>query len=50
MTDNDIKVEGAHVISEALKINTKLTSLNLSCEKDKIKGKTRKEREMMLDL
>ena len=39
MTDNGIGVEGAKAMSEMLKVNTTLTTLNLGCEEE------RKERE-----
>ena len=39
MTGNGIGVEGAKAMSEMLKVNTTLTSLNLACEEE------RKERE-----
>ena len=35
-TDNKIGDEGAKMISESLKINTTLTTLNLSCDEIKI--------------
>ena len=41
MTDNNIGVEGAKSMSEMLKTNTTLTSLNLSGEDE---GKTEKEK------
>ena len=30
-TDNEIRADGARALSEALKVNTTLTTLNLSC-------------------
>ena len=36
-TDNNIGAEGARLMSEALKTNTTLTTLNLSCEQGKTK-------------
>ena len=39
MTDNGIRVEGAKAMSEMMKVNTTLTTLDLSCEEE------RKERE-----
>ena len=42
MTDNDIGDEGTKSMSEALKSNTTLTSLDLSGEEE---GKTEKEKE-----
>ena len=44
MTDNDIGDEGAKSMSEMLKSNTTLTSLDLGCEEEA--GK-REKREMM---
>ena len=35
MTDNDVRDEGAKALSEMLKVNTTLTSLNLNCEDEK---------------
>ena len=34
MTDNEIRGDGANSMSEMLKLNTTLTSLNLSCENE----------------
>ena len=34
MTDNEIGDEGAETMSEMLKVNTTLTSLNLRCEEE----------------
>ena len=39
MTDNEIGEEGVKALSEMLKVNTTLTSLHLSNEKDERKGK-----------
>ena len=48
MTDNDIFVKGAQSMSEMLKTNTTLTSLNLECDE---KGrKIKRNREMKNDL
>ena len=44
MTDNKIGVEGAKTMSEMLKVNTTLSSLNLGCEEEERKEK-RKKRE-----
>ena len=44
MTANGIRDEGARSMSEALKSNTTLTSLNLSGEEEK---REREKREMM---
>ena len=41
MTGNEIGDEGAKSMSEMLKSNTTLTSLNLICEEE---GKTKKEK------
>ena len=35
MTGNGIGVEGAKAMSEMLKVNTALTSLNLRCEEER---------------
>ena len=44
MTANEIGVERAKTMSEMLKVNTTLTSLNLSCEEGrKLKEKRKKE-------
>ena len=45
MTGNRIGVEGAKAMSEMLKVNTTLTTLNLSCEEER-KEKEEKERRM----
>ena len=48
MTDNDIGNEGAKSMSEALKSNTTLTSLNLwSEEEEREREREREKREMM---
>ena len=49
MTANDIGDEGAKSMSEMLKSNTTLTSLNLSCEEEERKKEKEKKREMMND-
>ena len=46
MTGNDIGDEGAKAISEMLKVNTTLTSLDLSCEEEE-REREREKREMM---
>ena len=43
MTDNDIRDEGAKAMSEMLKVNTTLTSLNVGCEEER-KKERRKEK------
>ena len=43
MTNNMIGVEGAKAMSEMLKVNTTLTSLNLSCEEKERKEKRKKK-------
>ena len=44
MTDNGIGEEGAETMSEMLKVNSTLTSLNLSCDEErKLKEKRKKE-------
>ena len=43
MTDNKIGVEGAKSVSEMLKSNTTLTSLNLSGEKEEKMRNRKKE-------
>ena len=35
MTDNEIGVEGAKAMSEMLKVNSTLTTLNLGCEEER---------------
>ena len=35
MTDNSVGAEGAKAMSEMLKVNTTLKSLNLRCKKEK---------------
>ena len=42
ITDNNIGIEGAQSIGEALKTNTSLTSLNLGCEKTEKTGEKEK--------
>ena len=46
MTGNRIGVEGAKSMSETLKVNTTLTSLNLCGEKEEKKGKGKEQREV----
>ena len=48
MTDNEIGDEGAKSMSEALKSNTTLTSLNLGCEEEE-REREREKREMTND-
>ena len=43
MTDNGIGVEGAKAMSEMMKVNSTLTSLNLRCEEER-KEKEEKEK------
>ena len=44
MTDNEIGVEGAKSLSEILKVNTTLTTLNLSSEEERKEKEKRKKR------
>ena len=45
MTDNGIRDEGTKAISEMLRVNTTLTSLNLRCEEERKRtGEKRKEK------
>ena len=44
MTGNGIRDEGAKSLSEMLKVNNTLTSLNLGCEEEEKKGKRKKKR------
>ena len=44
MTDNGIGDEGAKAMSEMMKVNTTLTSLNLRSEEERRKGKRKKKR------
>ena len=44
MTGNEIGAEGAKAMSEMLKVNTTLTTLDLSCEEER-KGREEKEKE-----
>ena len=47
MTDNEIGVEGARTMSEMLKVNTTLTTLDLAGEEErKRERRERKERRM----
>ena len=43
MTGNEIGVEGAKTMSEMLKVNTTLTSLDLGREEEKRKGKEKEK-------
>ena len=43
MTGNKIGVEGAKTLSEMMKSNTTMASLNLSCEEKRKKGKRKKK-------
>ena len=43
MTDNEIGDEGAKAVSEMMKVNTTLTTLDLRCEEER-KEKRRKKR------
>ena len=43
MTDNKIGTEGAKSMSEMLKVNTTLTSLDLSCEEERRKERERRK-------
>ena len=45
MTGNEIGVEGAKALSEMLKVNTTLTSLNLLGEEEERREKRKKRRE-----
>ena len=42
MTGNEIGVEGAKAMSEMLKVNTTLTTLNLSCEEERKRKRKKK--------
>ena len=42
---NEIGVEGAKAMSEMLKVNTTLTTLNLSCEEERKEREKRKKNE-----
>ena len=44
MTDNEIGVEGAKALSEMLKVNSTLTTLNLSSEEERKEKEKRKKR------
>ena len=44
MAVNGMKVEGAKAMSEMLKVNTTLTELDLSCEKEERKEKRKEKR------
>ena len=43
MTGNGIGDEGAKSMSEMIRVNTTLTSLNLSCEEERKRGKRKKK-------
>ena len=49
MTDNEIGEEGAKSMSEMMKVNTTLTSLNLRGEEERKKGKKQEKRKRMND-
>ena len=50
MTANEIGAEGAKSMSETLKVNTTLTSLNLWCEEERKRVKRkRKEKERRMN-
>ena len=44
MTDNGIGAEGAKAMSEVLKVNTTLTSLDLECDEERKEKEKEKER------
>ena len=44
MTDNRIGEEGAKAMSEMMKVNSTLTTLNLGCEEERKERRERKER------
>ena len=44
MTDNEIGDEGAKAMSEMMKVNTTLTTLDLSCEEERKKREKRKKK------
>ena len=46
MTDNGIGDEGAKAMSEMLKVNSTLTTLDLSCEEERKEREERKKRKM----
>ena len=43
MTEYEIGDEGAKAISEMIRVNTTMASLNLSCEEKRKKGKRKKK-------
>ena len=43
MTGNEIGDEGAKALSEMMKVNTTLTSLNLRCEEERRKERERRK-------
>ena len=45
MTDNEIGVEGAKSLSEILKVNTTLTTLNLRSEEERKEKEKRKKKD-----
>ena len=49
MAGNQIGVEGTIIMSEMMKVNATLTSLNLSCEEEWGKRKIRTRNEKMID-
>ena len=49
MTDNLIGVEGAKSMSEMLKVNTTLTSLNLFCAEEEKRKEKEKEKTIQID-
>ena len=44
MTDNEIGKRGVKALSEALKVNVTLASLDMSCEEERKRGKRKKRR------
>ena len=49
MTDNKIGVEGAKTMSEMLKVNTTLSSLNLGCEEEERNKKREKKKKRIMN-
>ena len=45
MTVNEIGVEGAKAMSEMVKVNSTLTTLDLSCEEERKERRKRKKKE-----
>ena len=45
MTGNEIGAEGAKAMSEMVKVNSTLTTLDLSCEEERKEREERKKRE-----